>query len=726
MKKLVNFRPSFWCASSLAAGILLGYAWVRGWYGVWVSALSVLLLVLILFLAFKKKFVKIFAVCLIFLLAGGAGMLLEKGRNDRRQAMENVTLTGYVSSESADQGEYWLVVLRDAEVFDGVSAKKLDGNVILYAGSEDFYIKTGDFLTVEADLRGVNIFRDGVDTYAYKNGTFYRAFNIRSILAGEGVITPREKIEAFIKSRIKANMDPANADIATALVLGSRVRMSSDDKEAFRRTGVAHIFSVSGLHIAFVVAVFSFLARRLKLNRFLVPVVVMLPVIFYGYVVGFAATATRAIVMAACAMLMNILGYRADMLSSMSLAAIVILLISPLYIFEGGFLMSFGAVFGVATVTDFLNRRAERRVNRRAKPMGKLSAKVYAFFRKILNNVSTSLGASLGVLPFAALFYGEVSIVGVIANVLIIPFINVAFVIILIGVLPLPFGNFLLFVPDKLIAATRHIASFLDFSFSSVGVPSLGIGAVALFLGLFILSQFVNLRPRPKAAAFAACIILSAALAFLSAAPANPKDAVRIFDVYPGTAVVASSSSGDTVIFMSFRDGKETDLIGRYLSENKAGETFVFAQNLRDFDAALACDFCLAHGINVIYTMNGFPLYEDYKILSDAGVAVEYLLDGGGGGVLFARESLMGFEGYLIEVSGRKIFLISEMYPPAMEPHGGYDIVYALKRPDLAREFFPGSIVVSAVYSNETNLLTAVQNGHFTFLVGNGTIVLVD
>lgn len=713
MKKLMNFRPALVSALSLMCGILLGYAAAAGLYGALISAFSVLLLALILVLVFKKKLLAVFILCAVFLAAGVIGVQVEKFHSDVRQEFfGDAEVSGYVSGESVDYGDYWLVVLRDARVENESGEKNLEGNLTFFVNEKGNDIQVGAYVTMTADVRAINIFRDGVDTFAYKNRNFYRASDVRGVAFGEAEPTLREKIAGFIKTRISANMDAENAEIATSLVLGSRVRVNTEDKEAFRRTGIAHIFSVSGLHIAFIVAVFSFLAKRLKLPRLAAPFAVFLPVLFYGYIVGFVATATRAIIMAGCAVLLRLLGYRSDTLSSMSLSAVAILLVSPLYLFEGGFLMSFGAVFGIATVTEFLG--------------AKLPPKMPVFFKKILQSVYLSLGASLGALPFVALFYGEVSLVGIFANIIIIPLINAAFIIILVGVLPLPFFNFLLYVPDKLIFVSRFLAGAMNVSFATVNMPSLGIGAVFLFAAFFALSRYVNLRKFPKLIAVSALALLTIFASLLGTFPKNPNDEIRIFNAYPEKAVAAVCRYGDALVFASFRSEYETGLLDEYLAQTKIERLFVFVEDMRGFDAGLTRDFCLRHGVKKIYSLESFPLYDDYEILLAAGIDVQYA-DGAGGDIRLDKDKGLGFDGYSIEVCGKKILILANVYPFVMtERYFDYDIVYASDEPELIKKAFPQSIVLYAAYTTDKNLLCAETSGHFTFFVKNDMIVVVD
>ena len=130
------------------------------------------------------------------------------------------------------------------------------------------------------------------------------------------------------------------------------MKIPSDFRVEFysKDAGIIHIMAVSGLHISILGMGLYKLLRKI---RFPIIPASVLPIAFmyiYGQMCGMSASSVRAIVMFGIRLLAPVLGRTYDLLSALSLAEIMLLIEQPLYLYNSGFLFSFGAILGVTIV----------------------------------------------------------------------------------------------------------------------------------------------------------------------------------------------------------------------------------------------------------------------------------------------------------------------------------------------------------------------------------------
>lgn len=199
-------------------------------------------------------------------------------------------------------------------------------------------------------------------------------------------------------------MNPEDAGILEAMLLGDRKNMEETDKHLFQIMGISHILAVSGLHIAvFGWGLFKIL-RRMRCSVKNAGLVSCAGIFFYGGMTGNSAAAVRAAVMFAMSVGALASGRTYDFLSAVSLAAILILVQRPLYLYDSGFLLSFGAVLGLGMVCPDLFPKEEIRKE--------------GFLQKSLHG---GISVWLTTLPVTLYFFFEIPVFGILINILVLP-----------------------------------------------------------------------------------------------------------------------------------------------------------------------------------------------------------------------------------------------------------------------------------------------------------------
>jgi len=155
--------------------------------------------------------------------------------------------------------------------------------------------------------------------------------------------------------RLRAHMPPSSADLAEAVFLGHGWTLSPGRRESYFRSGLMHVFSVSGLHTGIIV-LFIFLALRLaRLPPRLAYVVSCVLLAVYAALVEFNPPVLRAAIMYACVFAPFFLRYKVESLSALAVAAIATLLFSPRSLWQAGFQMSYLCMFGIITLSPVMS-----------------------------------------------------------------------------------------------------------------------------------------------------------------------------------------------------------------------------------------------------------------------------------------------------------------------------------------------------------------------------------
>jgi competence protein ComEC len=213
----------------------------------------------------------------------------------------------------------------------------------------------------------------------------------------------RESVEAIGRA-----LPPASAALLAGLLLGDRTELPRDIDDAFRRAGVYHVLAVSGFNVGILAASVWALCRLLRLPHRPSAVTAIVVVIGFALVVGPEPSVVRAVVMAVLVLVASLLERDASVTNSLALAALAILAVRPSDLFDPGFQLSFAATLGIVIAP--LPRRA------------------------LVGTLAVSAAAQLAVLPISLTHFNQLSTIGVVANLGVVPLAGVATVVGLVAV----------------------------------------------------------------------------------------------------------------------------------------------------------------------------------------------------------------------------------------------------------------------------------------------------
>lgn len=383
----------------------------------------------------------------------------------------------------------------------------------------------------------------------------------------------REVVEIWkteMMNRCEKIYQDEEAGILEAMLFGEKSELSGDIKELYQAAGISHVLVISGLHISLLALAVAGILRRLG---FPMPVWVILSVgvlAGYGILIGQPTTAVRALLMFFVLQGARLLGRSYDLLSALAFAGILMLLDNPDLILDGGCRLSFCAVIGVGWYVSEKNKifrsigEKEKRKNRGKGGKGSSAG-------AILENIRAGWYLWLFTLPVMLDTFYQVSVVGLLWNLVAIPLLPV---IIASGGLGVVLAGWNIFLGSlagspaygmlQLYQKIGNISEKLPVGMWTPGQPSKPVIAgyyLVIFLLVLVEKQLIKREKRWKIfPGMELCSMLL--LLLLMAHPWQQREKITFLDVGQGDASLLQSG-GQTLLL----DGGSTSQknVGTYV-----------------------------------------------------------------------------------------------------------------------------------------------------------------
>lgn len=350
----------------------------------------------------------------------------------------------------------------------------------------------------------------------------------------------------YVLREIESSIGGQEGEYLKGVLIGERGGLTPEIKEAFSLAGVAHILAVSGSNVA-VVATFVFLASELfRFPRRGRPAMACLGVVFYMLLVGYQPPVVRATIMAVVLLVGTYAGERSNPINSLGVSGLIILGLDARQLFDVGFQLSFLAVFSIVYLYPMLDALFLRIPGR-------------GLFRKgtlwVLRLCSVSLVATLGTLPLTAGYFGRVSVIGLVANIAVIPASGFS---LLLGFIAIPLS-----VVSESVAGAYHVLNLLilrltlNITVIAGGVPFASvdtfrfsaIDAIPFYAGLALAFHF----HRANARRVLLMVLMTALNIWVFVPRSESYRAVRdcrisIIDVGQGDAILLELPGGKTML----------------------------------------------------------------------------------------------------------------------------------------------------------------------------------
>ncbi len=417
MKKLFNLRFPVLYAALTASGILFSAALAfTGLDGIYILIPSIIIFsccaIYGIFTKEPATAVK-FVIAGVFFVVGAlyAYLRYQAFVSDEALCGELVKVSGTVdeSGKTSSGGVY--IVLNGVSV----NGKSISGRVIAYLSeTAGDYCRKGYTAEFYSEL--------SKESFISYGGIGYRAVdNIKYSCTVYGSLKAEYRFSLFgemnnaVQTTLFDNLDRETAAVIYAMLTGDTGEISGGTLKAFRYGGIAHIFAVSGLHIGVIFGSLTAVFKKIGLNRFVSAVIRIVFIVLYAGMCNFSPSSVRAVTMCSVSAAASCLYRKYDMWNSLSLAAIILFMINPFYLFDAGFVLSFSAMLGITLISHSFKKAL------RFLP------------RKIKESLSVGFSAQIGTMPAMLVTFGYISAAGLILNLVFIPVISAVYVLLFVS-----------------------------------------------------------------------------------------------------------------------------------------------------------------------------------------------------------------------------------------------------------------------------------------------------
>ncbi|MBI5037777.1 MAG: ComEC/Rec2 family competence protein [Candidatus Kerfeldbacteria bacterium] len=236
---------------------------------------------------------------------------------------------------------------------------------------------------------------------------------IKLIDRGQGspLISGLIQVKQQFIERLTRVMGEPEASFAAGLLVGAKQSLPESVRAAFRITGTSHIIALSGYNISIIAICIQKLCSTFWLSRRTAFWVAVGVIIFFVVMTGAAASVTRAGIMGGLVLLARQLGRMSRIAQALVLAACIMIWMNPpVLLYDIGFQLSFLATFGLVYLSPLIERWL------------RWVPDLFA----LRSSLSATLSAIVMTLPIIVYYFGTVSLIAPLVNVLILPFIPIA------------------------------------------------------------------------------------------------------------------------------------------------------------------------------------------------------------------------------------------------------------------------------------------------------------
>ncbi len=373
----------------------------------------------------------------------------------------------------------------------------------------------------------------------------FRSFNKPEVLS-QGHINPIKALSFYIRrkllSSVKKILPKPYSDLLSGILFGKAAASVPEEiREQFKKTGTVHILVVSGMHLSILIGTILVILKSFRLPLWISVVIASVFNLLYVLAAGSGASVIRAGIMAQAAMLGQVFERDRDFLTALSLAALILLIINPLSLFQIGFQLSFTATISLVYLAPLIADKI---------PLQKFWASL----------ISISIAPMLMTAPIILYNFNQISFVTVFANFMIIPWIGylviLGFAGALLGVFFLPLGQILggsLFLMLKVLHGIVAFFSSLPFAYMFFSSPHfllivLYYLAIGLLIYRFRIGKLV-------------CVVVLILFVFSAAfAPASQLLEMTVLDVGQGDAIFIQTPTGKRVLIDGSESFKRSDM----------------------------------------------------------------------------------------------------------------------------------------------------------------------
>lgn len=306
-----------------------------------------------------------------------------------------------------------------------IGNKPLDGSVMVYSSSGP-YVSYGDRISLNGRMTkpAGSYMPGGLDwrEYLYKKGIIaeVRASDIKLLEPASGAVAAARAVRERILSAFYSCLSAEKAAVLSGMVIGEKRNIPDKLKTDFQDSGTMHLLVASGSNVGFVTLIVYWIAGLFGIRKRRSCFAALAVSGIYVTACGLDMPLVRAYIMFAAGMTAYSFHRETDAFQALILAATVILLFSPLSLFDAGFQLSFLAVYGLATGMSIWDGKIRKYVGEIILP-GYFPGFLKKTVTAAVSLVTASFFAQLFLLPLLAVYFHKISLVSFISNLFLVP-----------------------------------------------------------------------------------------------------------------------------------------------------------------------------------------------------------------------------------------------------------------------------------------------------------------
>ncbi len=426
----------------------------------------------------------------------------------------------------------------------------------LYLRDEDRTISPGDTLTMEVSIADSAA---RYDHYDDSQGVFLTGYGkTRAELTPSG-FSPRY-LPRYIAHALRqsvARCFPADVQgYAAALTTGDRTGLTLSQKKSLQQSGIYHTLALSGMHMTVLAGMLCFLKKSRHRAILGIPLC-----IGFTLVTGCSPSMVRACVMECCLLLDRAVSRESDWATSLSLSGVLLMAENPWCILNWGLQLSFLSVLGIHLLADPLCKRMHPPIKPRLR---------YRLTQRVMQALAVTLSAVVFTVPLMGLYFGMVSLISPVTNLLTGSAVSLCFA------LSLPAGLIGIFLPGvgsvlgSIIAwGFRYVMCVSDLMAQAPFAclyTTTAYGIAGTVLVYFMLLSLVLGKPGQMRGIAMSCGMLGLSLCLLLLLTDAAAPSFTALDVGQGQSLLLETGSGVVLVDCGGNTENTGDLVSDYLS----------------------------------------------------------------------------------------------------------------------------------------------------------------
>ncbi|MBN1633381.1 MAG: DNA internalization-related competence protein ComEC/Rec2 [Ignavibacteria bacterium] len=381
------------------------------------------------------------------------------------------------------------------------------------------------------------------------------------------------------------------------LLTGSKTTMSEELKDNFVKAGVMHLIAVSGLNVAYVILFSMMFFSIFRMKREYRYIITIIFIIYYCLFTGAQPSIVRATILGVLVILAWLIQKRIVFLNLIGASAIIVFIIDSRQLFDAGFILSYSATISMVLFFQktqsiiqplfFKKRSVVRRI-------------CYYFVILFLS----TFAAQIGTLPLTSLYFGKISLISFISNLIAVPISNISLALGMLQVITAPLFGFI----SESIAEVNYLLlkmqiiminffGELEFAYT----VKYNFDTMSMIIYFIIVAVIYSVTMNNYR--FRIVLVLFLILLFIMFSyQVDPQIRIVFFDVGQGDAALVTTPSGKNILIDAGLKNDATDKAKRHIAP------YLERNRISDIDLLILTHHHYDHSGGAVYLLENFNI----------------------------------------------------------------------------------------------------------------------